>query len=157
MTMARKDISMTSEEVASFLNQGWNLQVATVGNDGWPHLTTLWYVMRDGLITFRSFRRSQRIVNLGRDPKITVLVEEGRSYDDLRGVMVRGRAELLDDRGTILDVYGMVASKYQFGGSPLDPEAVESLFGAHAAKNTVVVVHPEQTSSWDHRKLGGAY
>ncbi len=155
--MARKDIAMTPEEVASFLNQGWNLQVATVGLDGWPHLTTLWYAMRDGLITFRSFRRSQRIVNLGRDSKITVLVEEGTSYDNLRGVMVRGRAELTNDRGTILDVYGTIASKYQFGGSPLDSEAVESMFGAYAGKNTVVVVHPEQIVSWDHRKLGGAY
>jgi nitroimidazol reductase NimA-like FMN-containing flavoprotein (pyridoxamine 5'-phosphate oxidase superfamily) len=155
--MARTDISMTPEEVDAFLAAGWNLQVATIGIDGWPHVTTLWYTIRSGLITFRSFRRSQRIVNLGRDPRLTVLVEAGDTYENLRGVMVKGHAELSDDRQEVLEVYGAVAAKYQFDGAALDPEAVETLFGARAAKNTVVTLHPDRIASWDHRKLDGAY
>ncbi|MDF1594729.1 MAG: pyridoxamine 5'-phosphate oxidase family protein [Acidimicrobiia bacterium] len=155
--MARTDISMTLEEIDAFLATGRNLQVATKGLDGWPHVTTLWYTMRNGLITFRSFRRSQRIVNLGRDPRLTVLVETGDTYENLRGVMVKGTAELSDDRQEVLKVYGAVAAKYQFDGTALDPEAAEALFGARAAKNTVVTVHPDRIASWDHRRLGGAY
>ncbi len=155
--MARKDISMDPREVEEFLNGGRNLQVATLGSDGWPHLTTLWYTLLDGKIAFRSFSRSQRIVNLRRDSRITVLVEDGSSYEDLRGVMMRGRAELVDDRGIVLSVYAAVTSKYQFGGEKLDPQAVEAMFGSHAGKNTAVVVHSDHTVSWDHRKLDGAY
>ncbi len=155
--MAHKDISMHPREVEEFLDGGRNLQVATLGLDGWPHLTTLWYTMLEGRIAFRSFRRSQRIVNLRRDPRITVLVEAGSNYEDLRGVMVRGRAELIDERDIVLSVYAAVTSKYQFGGEPVDPAAVEAMFGAHAEKNAAVVVHPDRTVSWDHRKLGGAY
>lgn len=155
--MARKDISMDPREVEEFLDGGRNLQVATLGFDGWPHLTTLWYTMLDGKIAFRSFSRSQRIVNLRRDSRITVLVEAGSNYEDLRGVMVRGRAELIDDRDVVLSVYAAVTSKYQFGGEPVDPAAVEAMFGAYAEKNAAVVVHPDRTVSWDHRKLGGVY
>ncbi len=155
--MARRDIALTPDKIAAFLDSGRNLQVATIGADGWPHLTTLWYSVRDGLITFRSFRRSQRIVNLTRDSRITVLVEEGSSYDDLRGVMIRGRAELIDDRDTVLKAYGAIAAKYQFDGVALDPGAVEALFGRYVEKNSAVVVHPERITSWDHRRLDGKY
>jgi hypothetical protein len=115
-------------------------------------------VLLDDRITFRSFSRSQRITNLRRDPRLTVLVEEGDSYQNLRGVMVKGRARLIDDRPAVLDVYGRVAVKYQGGGTPgvFDPDALEMLFGGHAAKNTAVIVEPVQVVSWDHRRLGGA-
>ncbi len=155
--MARRDISMSAGEAAQFLAGGWNLQVATLGADGWPHLTTLWYTMLEGRIAFRSFSRSQRIVNLKRHPKITTLVEEGRGYEELRGVMVQGTAELIADRDVVLEIYAAVTSKYQFGGETVDPAAIEAMFGEYAAKNTAVIVHPERTVSWDHRKLEGAY
>lgn len=150
---------MSGEEIAEFLATGHKLQVATNGADGYPHLTTLWYVMTEGRITFRSFTKSQRIVNLRRDPRLGVLVEAGDTYETLRGVMMQGRALLIDDRSTVLQVYGRIAAKYQGGADPsdLDPAALEALFGAYAAKNTVVIVEPTRTVSWDHRRLGGVY
>lgn len=156
--MARTDVSMPDREISEFLASGWNLQVATLGVDGYPHVTTLWYVLLDDRITFRSFSRSQRIANLRRDSRLTVLVEEGDSYENLRGVMVKGRARLIDDRPTVLDVYGRVAVKYQGGGTAvvLDPDALEVVFGKQAAKNTAVIVEPVQVISWDHRRLGEA-
>jgi PPOX class probable F420-dependent enzyme len=150
---------MSAKQISEFLAAGRKLQVATLGPDDHPHLTTLWYVIRSDRITFRSFSKSQRIANLRRDPRITVLVEGGDAYADLAGVMVKGRARLIDDRATVLEVYGRIAAKYEGSGedSPIDPDALEVLFGRYAAKNTVVVVEPEKVASWDHRKLGGAY
>jgi len=142
---------MTPQEVATFLESGRNLQVASLGPDGYPHLTTLWYVIGNGRITFRSFSKSQRVVNLRRDPRLTVLVEDGDSYDTLRGVMVKGKAQLTEDRSVVLKTYGAVAAKYGEVDA-LDPEAVEALFGGYADKNTVVAVEPQKVVSWDHRK-----
>jgi nitroimidazol reductase NimA-like FMN-containing flavoprotein (pyridoxamine 5'-phosphate oxidase superfamily) len=157
--MVRRDISMSADQIGEFLAAGRKLQVATLGSDGHPHLTTLWYVMRAGLITFRSFSKSQRIANLRRNPRLTVLVEAGDAYAELRGVMIKGHARLIEDRPTVLEVYGQIATKHEGSGeaSPLDPDALEMLFGRHADKNTVVMVEPESVASWDHRKLGGAY
>lgn len=150
--MARRDISLSDEEVEELLSEGRDLQVATNGAHGYPHLTTLWYAIVDGLITFRSFTKSQRIVNLTRDPRITVLVEAGDDYSDLRGVMIQGTAELVADPDRVMATYLAVTRRMQ--GAEITSDAVEALFGRFRDKNTVVTVHTERVISWDHRKGG---
>jgi PPOX class probable F420-dependent enzyme len=158
--MARKDITMTEDELQSFLQDGHTLQVATIGKRGTPHLAPLWYVVDDGKVVFRSFTKSQKIVNLMRDPRLTVLVEAGLEYAELRGVMIEGEGRLVTDRDYVLEIYGRLAGRYSMvGNAPqqLDPAALEAAFGRYAEKNTAVVVEPSRIVTWDHRKLGGAY
>lgn len=160
--MARKDISMTDAEIQAFLASGAKVLIVTSnGADGYPHVAPMWFVLDDGRIVFRSFAKSQKIVNLRRDPKLTVLVETGDSYATLQGVMVKGRAELIDDPEYTLDLYVALAERYPFFpgvGAGATPESdVRAAFERHAAKNTAVVVHPDRVISWDHTKLGGGY
>lgn len=159
--MARKDIAMTDQEVLAFLDGGARvLEVSTLGPDGWPHLAPMWFVLEDGKVAFRSFTKSQKIVNLRRDPRITVLVEEGDAYENLRGVMIKGEANLIEDAAYCLELYGRLAARYPFSGTApreLDPAELEAAFGRYAAKNTAVIIEPIRTVSWDHRKLAGAY
>ena len=158
--MARKDITMTEEEIHEFLSNGHTLQVATIGADGFPHLAPMWYRFEEGKIVFRSFTKSQKMVNLRRNPNLTVLVEEGWSYDQLRGVMIKGTATLITDREYVLGLYGRVSSDYEMVAGvrrQFTPQDVEAMFGHIAEKNTAVVVEPVEVVSWDHRKLGGAY
>ncbi len=125
------------------------------GRSGHPLDRQHQHLFRDGRVTFRSFSRSQRIRNLRRDPRVTVLVEEGERYAELRGVMVQGSATLLDDPELIRELYAELTVKYE--GYRLDPAALEARYGRYLAKNTAVVVEPERIISWDHTKLGGAY
>ena len=158
--MARKDISMTAEEVTAFLNETLILQVATIGKDGTPHLAPMWFVMEGDSIVFRSFSRSQKIVNLQRDPRLTVLAEDGDAYAELRGVMITGEARLIEDPAYVLGIYGRLAAKYTLiGDGPveLSDEDLETAFARAASKNTAVVVKTIKIASWDHRKLGGGY
>jgi PPOX class probable F420-dependent enzyme len=158
--MARKDISMSDGEITAFLNEASHLQVATIGKDGVPHLAPMWFVMDGDSIVFRSFTRSQKIVNLIRDPRLTVLAEDGEAYSELRGVMITGTARLDDDRAYVLDIYGRLAAKYTIiGDAPteLSAEELEAAFGRAASKNTAVIIEPLKVASWDHRKIGGGY
>jgi PPOX class probable F420-dependent enzyme len=158
--MARKDITMTAEEIDAFLRAGHTLQVATNGPDGRPHLAPMWYVVEDGSVVFRSFTKSQKIVNLRRDPRLTVLVERGLAYAELQGVMISGSARLVDDPGYVLRIYGLLAAKYAMVGDEpvdLDADALEATFGRFAPKNTAVIVEPQRIVTWDHTKLGGDY
>jgi PPOX class probable F420-dependent enzyme len=158
--MARKDITMTEAEIMAFLGSGHTLQVATIGRDGAPHVAPMWYVIEDGKIAFRSFTKSQKIVNLRRDPRLTVLHERGLAYSELRGVMIKGTARLIDDPEQVLRLYGRLAAKYPMVGdepAELETEALEAAFGRFALKNTGVIVEPNAVVSWDHTKLGGAY
>lgn len=152
---------MTDAEIVGFLSSGAKtLQVATIGRDGSPHLAPMWFVLDDGKVVFRSFTKSQKIVNLRRDPRLTVLVETGDTYETLRGVMIRGRATLVDDPEYVLEIYGRLGARYPFAGDEpveLDPEALEAAFGRFAPKNTAVIVEPDRVTSWDHTKLAGSY
>lgn len=158
--MARKDITMTPDEVQQFLSSNKILQVSTTGIDGWPHLAPMWYVMDAGNVVFRSFTKSQKIVNLQRNPKLTVLVERGDEYSQLQGVMIKATARLVTDPDYVLSIYGGLAAKYpMINDTPLelDAEALAAAFGRFASKNTAVVVEPNKMVTWDHTKLGGGY
>jgi PPOX class probable F420-dependent enzyme len=158
--MARKDISMTPEEVQEFLATNTVLQVATFGGDGWPHVAPLWYVMDGDKVVFRSFSKSQKLVNLKRNPRFTVLVETGDDYSQLQGVMIKAEARLVTDPDYVLSIYGGLAAKYpMINDTPmeLDEDALQAAFGRFASKNTAVVVEPVKTITWDHTKLSGEY
>jgi hypothetical protein len=124
----------------------------------------MWYfVDEEGQIVFRSFTKSQKIVNLQRDSRLTVLVETGLAYAELKGVMVEGVGRLVDgadDPGFVLESYRRLTARYPMVGPEpveLDDDALEAAFGRFAAKNTAVVVEPKRITSWDHTKLGGGY
>lgn len=161
--MARKDITFTSEEIETFLAEEMTLIVTTLGKDGHPHTAPMWFFTEDGKIVFRSFTKSQKIVNLQRDPRITVLVERGIAYAELQAVMIKGTVRLIDgadDPAYVLESYRRLAARYPMVGPDpveLDPEALEQAFGKFAPKNTAVVVEPDRIISLDHTKLGGAY
>lgn len=154
MAKRRDQIRMTDDEIASFIEGRKSLQVATIGKDGAPHLSTLWFAVVDDKLVFETYTRSQKIKNLERDPRITVLVEDGETYETLRGVMMQGRAELLTDHEEVFPLALAVMKRNQ----PDVPEELLAQMAEHmAAKRTAVVVHPEKVVSWDHRKLSGAY
>jgi PPOX class probable F420-dependent enzyme len=159
--MARKDITMTDTEVLAFLSEGARvLQLATVGKDGAPHQAPMWFTLDNDKIVFRSFTKSQKIVNLMRDPRLSVLVEAGDAYAQLHGVMIQGTATLVTDPAYVLKIYGRLAARYPMVGDEpieMDESSLKNAFGRFAPKNTAVVVEPTKITSWDHTKLGGAY
>lgn len=147
---------MTADEARAFLEAERTITVATINADGTPHLTAMWFgVNPDGEIEFWTYAKSQKVVNLERDPRITVMAEAGTTYDELRGVSVAGRAEIVADRERVI-AFGMGVNDRYWGPSP-DPEALRTAVEAIGAKRVLVVVHPETVTSWDHRKLGGGY
>ena len=154
MPSRRAAIAMTDEEREQFLDEGWTLQVATNGPGGFPHLAAMWYVVIDGVVHFTTFGKSQKIVNLQRDPQITAMLETGRTYGELRGLVVRGTAELDADVQTTAAVMSAVSNKYR--GMPIPTETPEAALPA-AAKRITVRIRPERVYSWDHTKLGGRY
>ncbi|MEM7408771.1 MAG: TIGR03618 family F420-dependent PPOX class oxidoreductase [Myxococcota bacterium] len=154
MPKRRDKIRMTDDELWKFVEAQQSLQVATIGKDGMPHLTTLWFAVLDGDIVFETFTKSQKIVNLQRDPRISVLVEDGTTYNQLRGATFSGTAELYTEPERIHPVAEAVIRKNQ-PEVPEDqiPQAAKMM----AVKRTAVVVKPTKIVSWDHNKLGGAY
>jgi PPOX class probable F420-dependent enzyme len=153
MAKQRDAIRMTEAEVAAFLAQSRSLNVATLDKSGAPHLTTLWFVVHEGKLLFETYGTSQKVVNLRRDPRLAALCEAGEAYDELRGVSIQGRGEIVDS-GPRLEELMRVILAHNFadaGGAQLD-EMTRQM----TRKRVVVVVHREKVMSWDHRKLAAA-
>jgi Pyridoxamine 5'-phosphate oxidase len=155
MASKRSQIMMTDGEVQAYLESERVLNVATIGPTGHPHLVAMWYAMVAGNPVFWTFSKSQKIVNLRRDSKMTGLVESGGSYDQLRGVELRGRGVIVDDYDEVLEIGKSVGVKYN-GPSVLGESALPFL-EAQATKRMGVIFEVDHIASWDHTKLAGSY
>jgi PPOX class probable F420-dependent enzyme len=150
----RDQIKMTDEELASFLERERVMDVSTLGRDGWPHVTALWYVMRDSEPWVWTYRKSQKVKNLERDDRATLLVESGFEYAELKGVMLKSRAHIEYDTERVLDFAEELFGKYQGGASG---DGMREALRAQAAKRVAIRFEVVETVSWDHAKLGGVY
>lgn len=155
MPSRRDQIVMTEAEIEAFLTEQRILNVATNGPTGHPHLVAMWFALIDRKPVFWTFRRSQKIVNIRRDDKITALVESGESYDELKGVEMTGRARLIEDRDEIFEIGRAVALKYA-GPAALAADSLPFI-EAQVSKRLGVVIDVDRWVSWDHAKLGGVY
>jgi nitroimidazol reductase NimA-like FMN-containing flavoprotein (pyridoxamine 5'-phosphate oxidase superfamily) len=155
MPSRREQIVMTEAEIEAFLTEQRILNVATNGPTGHPHLVAMWYTLLDGKPAFWTFARSQKIVNIRRDDKISGLVESGDSYTQLKGVEMTGRARVIEDRDQVFAIGKAVAVKYS-GPTALDADSLPFI-EAQVSKRLGVVIDVERWVSWDHTKLGGVY
>lgn len=146
----RSQVAMSEDEVAEFVERSRTCTLATIGPDGRPHLVAMWYAVLDGDIWFETKAASQKAANLRRDRRVTVLIEDGLTYDRLRGVAIDGRAEIVEDPDALwavgVDIWERCNGPYTEEARPL----VELMLH----KRVAVRVTSDRTRSWDHRKLG---
>ena len=149
-TNQRSTIQMSDDEIRDYLINSRTATMATIGPAGVPHLVAMWYAVLDGEIWFETKIKSQKVANLRRDPRITVMIEDGLTYDALRGVSIEGEAEITEDPDALwrggIDIWERYNGPYTEDLKPL----VE--FMLH--KRVAVRVRPDRMRSWDHRKLG---
>jgi PPOX class probable F420-dependent enzyme len=152
---SRRDlIKLSDDEQRELLEAARVAIITTNGPKGWPHAMPMWYLPRDGEIWIWTYGKSQKVRNLERDPKATLLIETGGEYHELRGVMIEAEAVIHSDQDTILGFGKELTARYSGGLAGGDGEAV---LQAQAAKRVALQFVPKRTASWDHRKLAGTY
>ena len=156
---SRDLIRMTADEVTAFLIEQRTLICASVNAAGRPHLMPLWYVPDGHELLCWTYGASQKVVNLRRDPRATLQIEAGDSYERLRGVMIEADVEIIDDPERTAEIGLRVALRYAPGDlSPADaPPELKQFIVRQAQKRVAIHFTPTHTVSWDHRKLGGRY
>jgi PPOX class probable F420-dependent enzyme len=147
----RSKIVMGDDEIVDFIDHSRTATMATLSADGKPHLVAMWYAVLDGEVWFETKAKSQKAVNLRRDPTITVMIEDGKTYDTLRGVSIDGRAEIVDsDPDLLLRVGISVWERYTAPYTDEMKPYVDQMMNNRIAVRVV----PSRLRSWDHRKLG---
>ncbi|MGW1677272.1 pyridoxamine 5'-phosphate oxidase family protein [Saccharopolyspora sp. NPDC002376] len=146
----RSEVEMTPEEISAFVSTQRTATLITLGPRGHPHAIAMWFAVIDGALWFETKTKAQKAVNIRRDPRVTALIEDGLTYDVLRGVSMEGRAELVDDAEALWNVGVDMWERYH---GPYDEE-VKPLVETMLHKRTAMRLHVDRTRSWDHRKLG---
>ena len=156
--MSRRDkIRLSDEEIRDFLASRKTIIVCSNGRGGFPHSMPMWFAADDdGTIRMTTFRKSQKVKNIQRDPRVTLLAEDGLDYSELRGVVFYGQCEIVDDIEVVKDTMLRITAR-EGGDDPAALEAMKSVLTASAGKRVCLLIRPERIVSWDHRKLGGAY
>ncbi len=158
--MSRRDqVVMTKDEVDAYLQSKLTVVINSIGRDGVPHPAPMWFAVEDdGAIVMTTFTKSQKIQNLKRDPRVTLLLEDGTVYAELRGVIMYGTAELNEDADAVVSILTAIGRRGGgIGSSGALTDAEQAGLRAQAQKRTAIRVKPTKVVSWDHRKLGGVY
>ena len=145
----RPDIRLTPDEQAAFLRLNRKAALATVDQQGFPHVVAMNFVVRDGVFYMTSYGKAQKVLNIRRNPKVGVMVETGGAYAELKGVMVRGDCEIVEDPDRVAEVLSWLG----VGRSTERPAGASR----SAPKRVVLKIVPTKTMTWDHSKLGGRY
>ncbi|HVA06115.1 MAG TPA: pyridoxamine 5'-phosphate oxidase family protein [Acidimicrobiales bacterium] len=146
----RKAIAMTPQEVDDFLAERRAMTMCSLAADGSIHAVAMWYGFLDGCVTVETKTKSQKVQNLRRDPRLTLLFEDGDYYEELRGVELVGKAEIIEDQDQLWTLGISVFERY-YGAFSDD---LKPFLEAMLHKRVAVKMHTERIVSWDHRKLG---
>jgi len=157
--MSRRDqIRLTDAEIQDFLASSKTVILCSNGRDGHPHVMPMWFrVAEDGAIEMTTYSRSQKVLNLKRDPRATLLVESGIGYAELKGVMFRGRVEIVDEVERVVDTMMAASNERQPVTDPEQLAVLREAMKKTASKRVLLRVKPDRVISWDHAKLGGVY
>jgi PPOX class probable F420-dependent enzyme len=136
---------------ATVLRETGTAAHATIDKGGFPHVVAMNFLVKDGAFYMTSYAKAQKVLNIRRDPKVALMAEAGDTYSELRGVMVRGRCEIIEGEAAVRAIFADMA---EARGAPRERPrgSVDS-----APKRVVLKISPEKIVSWDHSKLGGGY
>jgi len=146
----RRAIQMTPEEVEAFIAERRPMTMCSISPDGSIHAVAMWYGFLEGAIAVETKTKSQKVQNLRRNPRLTLLFEDGDYYDELRGVELVGKAEIIDDPERLWPLGVSVFERYYGDFTDELKPFVETMLN----KRVAIKMHVERTVSWDHRKLG---
>ncbi|MEQ8858738.1 MAG: pyridoxamine 5'-phosphate oxidase family protein [Pseudomonadales bacterium] len=157
MPSRRELIQLSPEEIRAFLDEHKTIILVSNGNDGYPHPMPMWFHVDDaGAVHCTTFRKSQKVLNLQRDPKATLLVESGVEYAELKSVLIYADAEIVDDQAAVVDTLVRINSRGR-ELSPAERAKLSDAVAATASKRVLLKFAPKRYVSWDHGKLGGRY
>jgi PPOX class probable F420-dependent enzyme len=143
-------IKMTPDEVDAFLAGRHSMSMCTINHDGTIHAVAMWYGFLEGAVAFETKAKAQKVQNLRRDPRLTCLVEDGDYYEELRGVELVGRGEIVEEPERLWELGVSVFERYTGPYTEQMRPFVETMLN----KRVVVKLHTDRIVTWDHRKLG---
>jgi len=153
----RNQINMSESEIKQFIQSSRTMILVTNGKNGFPHPMPMWFGLDEQEdIVMTTFRKSQKVLNIKRDPKVTLLVETGDQYTELKSVLMYANARIIDDLTATTEAL-LAVSRFRGEVSGASEAAARQGMEKTASKRVVIRFDNVDIVSWDHSKLGGTY
>ena len=150
LTTATRRNALTVEEREEFLLRKLVARLATQREDGWPHVTPIWYVWEGGRFHLSLGNSRRHLANLRRDPHVTMCVDIDPRVEDPtktpRSVVCFGLAELIEEEKAVREITEKMELRY-LGAIP--PQFEEALW---FEGRTAVVITAVRWLAWDQGK-----
>ncbi len=154
MAKISEDLKLTQSEIDGLLTREQRMRIATLGPGTDINLTPMSFGYADGRIY--TFGRGQKVVNIRRNPTATVLVDIGSQWRDLQGVMLRGRAHVLENMEQELEDAALLKAQFNLGeksGLTMNGRPQPFIASATGKSRRWIVFEPKNIVSWDNAKL----
>ena len=125
------------------------VSVATVDPTGSPHVVPLWFVWRDDAVYVSTRTSSRTWRNAAREPRVSITVDVGRSWVEIAGVVVEGKAELLSPEEP--SMRGPMSAWHEKYRTLLAGDGFERFTG-EIRRIGFLRVEPERVLGWDHAR-----
>jgi hypothetical protein len=156
MPSRRALIRMKPDELRAYLASQRRIILVTIGQDGMPHPVPMNYGIDEaGRVLITSFRKSQKVKNLERDPRATLLVESGNAYAELKAAILWCAVEIVDDPGRVREGMRLIRAETAMASSL--SSGMDGQVRSSIAKRVLLRFTPFRQTSWDHGKLGAFY
>ena len=148
-----KAVALPEAEAWEFLERAHTGIFTTLRRSGSPLSLPVWFVALERRIYVTSPGRSAKVQRVRRDPRVCFLVEEGRSWTEVRAVVVAGTAELVEDAEERSHALVRFSEKYRGLRMPRNriSEATRAHYGEHAALIRITPADP--IVSWDNARV----
>ena len=153
----RNQIEFSEEEISEYLIKSRTMILVSNGKDGYPHPMPMWYAIDDKkCIYMTTFRKSQKVKNLRKDPKAALLIESGDAYQELKSLIIYTNVELIEEVEAVKDILEQIALQRGDMQENANQDIREGMLKT-AEKRIGIKFKPKRIVSWDHSKLGGVY
>ena len=92
---SRRTERLSPGEIERLLARRLIASLATVDKRGRIHVVPMWYLAKDGLLLFPTSSWTRKVRNIANSSVATAMIHHARGGPNVRGVMVRGHAEVV--------------------------------------------------------------
>ena len=126
-----------------------SVSVASLGPDGAPHVVPLWFVWPEDAVYVSTRRDGRTWANVSADPRIAMTIDLGRSWIEIAGIEIRGRAELLPAEH--VDMREPISAWHEKYRPLLSGEGF-ARFSEEIRSLVFLRVVAERIAAWDHAR-----
>jgi nitroimidazol reductase NimA-like FMN-containing flavoprotein (pyridoxamine 5'-phosphate oxidase superfamily) len=136
---------LRSTEIDELLSMTLIANLATLDEDGGIHLLPMWFLRIGNDICIPTSRCTHKYRNLLARPRASVMIDVSRAGLNLKGVLIRGRVELVEGEDEARRINRLIHLKY------VTPEALSNASVASylsEGDDVTVKVHMDHVISW---------